>query len=139
MLSAWCPLAASEPPCLSAQDVILPPSQEWNRAFGGIFKEARKELPLGMALVKGWLETGFLGWLPEFGVIFIWDQLALLGGTPSQNQRFVARLCAQLLKLLRDPLLESTRMFASVIRKAGRLLRSKVLYCSYWLSFCNLL
>lgn len=104
----------------------MPLVQEWNRSFGGIFKHSRKELPMGMALIKGWLDTGFLGWLPEFGVIFIWDQLALLGGTPTQNQRFVARLCAQLLRLLRGPLLESTSMFASVLRKSGRELRSKV-------------
>lgn len=102
---------------------VSPPSQQWNKAFGGIFKEGRKELPPGLALVKGWLETGFIGWLPEFGVIFIWDQMALLG---SQHQRFLVRLCVQLLKFFRQPLLESTTMFATALRQCGRRMRSKV-------------
>ena len=105
---------------------MRPPSQEWNKSFGGVFKKARKELPLGLALVKGWLETGFLGWLPEFGVIFIWDQLALLGGTQTHNQRFVVRLCVQLLKLIREQLLSTTSKFVSTLRAAGKSLRSKV-------------
>jgi hypothetical protein len=102
--------------------------QQWNKAFGGIFKEGRKEMPMGMPLVKGWLDTGFIGWLPEFGVIFIWDQLALLGGAPSQNQRFIVRLCVQLLKHFRQPLLDSKKMFPSKLRECGRGLRSKEVF-----------
>lgn len=108
------------------KDVQVSTPDGWNLSFGGIFKKIKKEMPLGMALVKGWLDTGFLGWLPEFGVIFIWDQLALLGGTSTQNQRFVVRLCVQLLKLMRDALLGATNSFASVLRKCGKTLRSKV-------------
>lgn len=83
-------------------------------------------MPVGLALVKGWLETGFMGWLPEFGVIFIWDQLALLGATQTHNQRFVVRLCVQLLKLMREQLLSTTSKFVSTLRATGKRLRSKV-------------
>ena len=111
------------------QSLPVPPShqQDWNnKAFNGIFKEKRKEMPSGMPLVKGWLDTGFIGWLPEFGVIFIWDQLAVLGADPMQSQRFMVRLCVLLLKHFRQTLLAIANSFPSTLRACGINMRSKV-------------
>ena len=110
---------------VSELEEFEPPS-EWNKPFGGIFKKGRQEMPMGLPLIKGWLDTGFLGWLPEFGVIFIWDQFSLLGGSPSQNQRFIVRLCVQLLKHHRQLLLDNSELHVTALRKSGRAMRSKV-------------
>jgi hypothetical protein len=81
-------------------------------------------LPASLMLLKGWLESGFVGWLPQFGLFFLWDQLFLLGANSQNFAEYLPRICCCLLQLLRDNLLECREGFVSVLERSGRALGS---------------
>ena len=83
--------------------------------------------PKSYVLVRGWLESCFVGWLPEHGVLFLWDQLIMRGATPSSYKGLLPRFCCCLLQLLRGDLLESQMGLLDLLRSSGRKLRTKAI------------
>lgn len=74
---------------------------------GNESKKDSSTLPPSLLLLKGWFETGFLGYIPEHAALFVWDQLILRGSRPETFQRLLPQISCALLVLLRDKFLES--------------------------------
>lgn len=64
------------------------------------------EMPRSLLLLKGWLETGFIGKIPEYAAIYVWDQLTLHGGCPSHFKALLPVLSCVILQALREPIME---------------------------------
>lgn len=84
-------------------------------------------IPQSLICLKGWLETGFLGWLPEHAALYIWDQFTLEGAQPVVFQGLLPVLCFSLLEILREPLLANPRDadIVGCIQRKGQELKSK--------------
>jgi hypothetical protein len=63
------------------------------------------EIPRSLLLLKGWLETGFIGKVPEHSALFIWDQLTLHGACPNDFKQLLPPLCCIVLQALREPIM----------------------------------
>lgn len=83
--------------------------------------------PKSFILLRGWLETCFVGWLPEHGALFLWDQLVLRESSPSTFKQLLPRLCCALLQLLRVDLLKTRTDFVKALRVKGQRLRSRAI------------
>jgi hypothetical protein len=79
--------------------------------FSGSSSDAKKDspanLPPSLLLLKGWFETGFLGYIPENAALFIWDQLILRGSRPESFQRLLPQVACALVVLLRNKFLDA--------------------------------
>lgn len=86
-----------------------------------------RSIPQSLLCLKGWLETGFLGWIPEHAALFLWDQLVLEGAKPETFEDLLPVLCFGLLQLLREALLAKPRdqTVVACMQVAGRALRSR--------------
>jgi hypothetical protein len=84
---------------------------------------SKSETPRSLQLLSSWLENCFIGFLPEHTVLLIWDQLTLLGGTPTVYQKFLPQICCLLLQLLRDDLLKTHSDLKSQLLISGKKLK----------------
>lgn len=66
---------------------------------------AAMEIPRSLLLLKGWLEDGFIGKVPEYAALYIWDQLMLFGACPTDFRRMLPVLCCIVLQALREPIM----------------------------------
>ena len=85
------------------------------------------ESPRSLQLLSTWLETCFVGYLAEHAVLFIWDQLALLGGTPDVYQTFLPQICCLLLQLLRDDLLNAQSGLRAKLLISGKKIKTNII------------
>jgi len=83
--------------------------------------------PKSFIILRGWLESCFLGWLPEHGVLFLWDQLLLREDTMAAYRGMLPRFCCCMLQLMRYNLLGKDTGLLEVLRSSGCKLRTKVI------------
>ena len=102
-----------------------PPSSSSSSSASPDGSTAALSIPQSLVCLKGWLETGFFGWLPEHAAMFLWDQLTLEGAKPATFQSLLPALCFVLLEMLREPLLACRDDVVECIRRNGRALRTK--------------
>lgn len=76
--------------------------------------------PVSVYYLKGWLDTGFIGWVSEYVALYIWDQLALIGGKPSSFRDHLPYICYKLLSLLRKEILAASTDVLDVIKATGK-------------------
>jgi len=88
---------------------------------------SRQDIPKSLTLLKGWLETGFVGWVPEHTAILLWDQLALNGSRSEQCQALFPILCCVLLISMRKELLAAPahESLLEALKRCGRSLKTK--------------
>jgi hypothetical protein len=96
------------------------------RAAGGASTRSTV-YPKSFILLRGWLESCFLGWLPEHGVLFLWDQLLLREDIMAAYRGMLPRFCCCMLQLMRYNLLGKDTGLLIVLRSSGRMLRTKVI------------
>jgi hypothetical protein len=82
------------------------------------------EVSRSLTLLRGWMETGFLGWIPEYAALFIWDQLVLYGGRPVHFKELLPLISCELLFLMREELL-NTHVTAAILKTVGKKLKTK--------------
>jgi hypothetical protein len=92
-----------------------------------IENESSTEAPRSLQLLSIWLETCFVGYLAEHAVLFIWDQLALLGGTSDVYQSYLPQICCLLLQLLREDLLKAQSALREILLVSGRALKTTII------------
>lgn len=88
---------------------------------------SKTDIPQSLLCLKGWLEAGFLGWVPEHTALFLWDQLVLEGARPETFRELLPVLCFCLLELMRESLLATNPKEVPIvesIQRAGRSLKS---------------
>ena len=66
---------------------------------------AAVEIPRSLLLLQGWLEDGFIGKVPEYAALYIWDQLTLFGACPTDFRKMLPVLCCIILQALREPIM----------------------------------
>lgn len=89
--------------------------------------DGKSPIPQSLLCLKGWLECGFLGWVPEYTAVFLWDQLVLEGARPETFQELLPFLCFCMLECMRESLLANPKEVSIIdcIRRSGRELKSK--------------
>jgi len=85
------------------------------------------EVPRSFLLLRGWLEDGFLGWLGEYTVLYIWDQLMLFGAHPAVFKEILPVFSCILLRAMRVSLLSLPvgKDLIESLRTFGRQLRTR--------------
>jgi len=85
------------------------------------------EVPRSFLLLRGWLEDGFMGWLGEYTVLYIWDQMVLFGAHPAIFREILPIFCCILLRAMRVSLLSLPpgRDLIEMLRTFGRQLRTR--------------
>ena len=91
--------------------------------------------------LRGWLETGFLSYLSEDAVFFIWDQIIMAGneeagGIVSSFELSITRICAIILNLLRNELLTQKENLVPFLKNACKRLSTKLIIQTYRDLFC---
>ena len=84
--------------------------------------------PKSFLLLRGWLDSCFVGWLPEHSATFLWDQLVLSEGGVKTYRSLLPRICCCLLELLRDDLLAAVAGsdFVAILQRSGRRLKTAI-------------
>ncbi len=85
------------------------------------------EVPRSLLLLRGWLEDGFMGWLGENTVLYIWDQLTLFGANPATFRELLPIICVVLMCCMREELMKVPQGSDLVValREIGRKLRTR--------------
>ena len=81
---------------------------------------SNQNTPVAVHYLKGWLDTGFLGWVSEYVALYLWDQLVLIGGKPNSFRDHLPYICYKLLCLLRDDILATSADIIDVIKLKGK-------------------
>jgi hypothetical protein len=85
------------------------------------------DAPRSLQLLSCWLETCFIGYIKEHAALFIWDQLALLGGTPDIYHSYLPQICCLLLQLIRDDLLKTPTDLKKQLLISGKTLKTIII------------